>query len=435
MRVLLHSIGCRLNQSETDTMTRQLLAAGHEIVSDAYSAEKVIINTCAVTAAAVRDARNVTRRIHHQNSDASIFLTGCYATLSPTELMQVPGASVIVANKDKDRLVQMVDPQVPVESTEFEQEPILRELLAGASSRSRAFVKVQDGCDNRCTFCVTTIARGSGRSRPLSDVVSEIQALAGAGFQEAVLTGVHLGSYGRDLGSAFQDKTNLHELVANILRNTDIPRLRLSSLEPWDIDASFFALWHNSRLLPHLHMPLQSGSDGVLRRMARRTSRAEYRRLVGDARAHIPHLNLSTDIMVAFPGETEAEFEESLEYVRQIGFSRLHVFAYSSRPGTAAARMPGHLPALTKKARVRRMIALGQELSLNFHQTFEGKTRDVLWESAVGADQRGLRWVGYTDNYIRVAATGPVDLFNQVTPTHLLEARVDGISGEILIRP
>ncbi len=217
-----------------------------------------------------------------------------------------------------------------------------------------------------------------------------------------------------------------------ILAHTDIPRLRLSSLEPWDIAPGFFELWENPRLLPHLHMPLQSGSDGVLRRMARRTSRASFRELAVAARAAIPDLNLTTDLIVGFPGETEAEFAESLDFVREIGFSRLHVFTYSSRPGTAAARMPDHLPKAVKKERAARMIALGQELSLTFHEQFVGQEAEVLWETAVSANGSGLQWVGYTDNYIRVQAAGPADLFNRITSTRLHAPRPDGMMGEIV---
>jgi threonylcarbamoyladenosine tRNA methylthiotransferase MtaB len=432
MKILLHSIGCRLNQSEVETMARQLMAAGHELVTDAAAADKVIVNTCAVTAKAARDARTLTRRFHRENEKSDIILTGCYATIAPQELAELPGSGQIVANKDKERLVQMIDPQARLELPEFEREPILRELLAGNQSRTRAFVKVQDGCDNRCTFCVTTVARGRGRSRRLGDVVTEIQALAAAGYQEAVLTGVHLGSYGRDLEWLAGTGNDLRRLIGAILRHTDIPRLRLSSLEPWDIPPGFFTLWRDSRLLPHLHLPLQSGSDRILRRMARRTSRASFRQLVDTAREQIPHLNLSTDIIVGFPGETEADFKESLDYVRQIGFTRLHVFSYSRRPGTAAAQMPGHLPNRIKRERARRMIELGQALSLAFHRRYDGQRREVLWESNVGADAAGLRWLGYTDNYIRVEANGPADLFNRVTPALLSNARPDGISGKIL---
>lgn len=429
MKVYLHSIGCRLNQSEIETMGRQLLAAGHEIVADAAAADKAIINTCAVTAEAARNARNITRRIHRANGTADIILTGCYATIAPQELAAVEGAGQVVANHEKERIILRLDPQarnLPL----YDQEPVLREFLGSGLrvANTRAFIKVQDGCDNRCTFCVTTVARGEGTSRPLGDVVAEVQTLADAGYQEAVLTGVHLGSYGRDLGEGI----NLGDLVTALLKHTGIPRLRLSSLEPWDVPSGFFRLWENPRLLPHLHMPLQSGSDRILRLMARRTTRDSFRRLAAAARAHIPGLNLTTDIIVGFPGETEADFEASLDFVHEIGFTRLHVFPYSARPGTAAARMPGQLPRQVKKERARRMIALGETLSLAFHRSHEGETRPVLWETAVGADADGLRWTGYTDNYIRVAAHGPADLFNRVTPTQLLQAKPDGLWGRIL---
>ena len=428
MKVFLHSIGCRLNHSEIETMARQLLAAGHEIVADPAMADKVVINTCAVTAGAARDARSLTRRIHRDNVGAEIVLTGCYATIAPQELARVQGAGRVVANKDKAGLIQVLDPQARIDLPVFDQEPILRDFLAGNVGHTRAFVKVQDGCDNRCTFCVTTIARGQGQSRHLGDVVAEIQALTAAGYQEAVLTGVHLGSYGHDFGNT----AGLRDLVQAILQHTGIPRLRLSSLEPWDLTPDFFTLWENRRLLPHLHLPLQSGSDKILRRMARRTSRASFRELVDAACAAIPDLNLSTDIIVGFPGETDDDFEESLAYVHEVGFGRLHVFSYSPRPGTAAARFPNQVHGAVKKERSRRMIELGQELALGFHRRYAGRTLDVLWESNTGADKDGLCWAGYSDNYIRVTAHGPADLFNKVMPTQLSNADSEGMQGAIL---
>ena len=428
MKVYLSSIGCRLNQSEIETIGRQLLAQGHEIVTDPNQADSVVINTCAVTGEAARDARTQTRRIQKQNPAADIFLTGCYATVAPSELAQMQGEIHLVPNKDKQRLIQILDPSANNEEPIFDQEPILREFLNGHMGNTRAFVKVQDGCDNKCTFCITTVARGEGWSRHLGDIVTEVQALASAGYQEVVLTGVHLGSYGKDLDS----KTSLVELVRAVLHYTDIPRLRLSSLEPWDIDPDFFSLWQNQRLQPHLHLPLQSGSDSVLRRMARRTSRESYRNLALAARAAIPDLNLSTDIILGFPGESEVDFEQSLDYVRELDFARIHAFTYSPRPGTAAAKMGGHIPKTIKKERTRRMIELGKTLSLDFHIRFEGETRPVLWESALGANQKGLRWAGYTDNYIRVQGIGPVNLFNTITQAFLFDAQADNISGVLL---
>ena len=426
MKVFLNSIGCRLNQSEIETMARQLLAAGHEIVTESTEADKVIINTCAVTAEAARDARSQTRRIHRSNPDAEIVLTGCYATIAPDELGNVRGAGRVIVNQQKAQLVQMLDPKARIELPVFDQEPVLREFLAGSlGANTRAFIKVQDGCDNKCTFCVTTVARGAGQSRHLGDVVAEIQALAAAGYQEAVLTGVHLGSYGHDFGN----ETGLRDLVQAILQHTDIPRLRLSSLEPWDLAPDFFTLWKNPRLLPHLHMPLQSGSDKILKRMARRTSRASFRELAEAARDNIPDLNLSTDVIVGFPGESETDFANSLEFVEEINFARLHVFSYSPRSGTAASQFPHQVNGKVKKERTHRMIELGKQLSHQFHQQFVGQKLNVLWETNVGADNGGLRWVGYTDNYIRVQANGPSDMFNRITVTEIVEAAPDGVMG------
>ena len=428
MKVYLDSIGCRLNHSEIETMARQLLANGHEIARDAATADTVIINTCAVTAEAARDARNRARRWRRANPGSDIVLTGCYATIAPETLRQATGGRII-PNAQKAQLVQMLDPKAIIDLPVFDREPIMREFLAGgAGGHTRAFIKAQDGCDHKCTFCVTTVARGASQSRHLADVVTEIQALAAAGYQEAVLTGVHLGSYGRDL----QNDTTLAHLIQAILTHTDIPRLRLSSLEPWEIPEDFFSLWQNPRLLPHLHMPLQSGSDRILRRMARRTSRASFRQLAQTARAAIPDLHLSTDIIVGFPGETEADFAQTVDYVKEIRFGRLHVFSYSPRPGTAAAQFPDQVPSPVKKARARRMIALGKELSLQFHQKYVGQSLNVLWETAVGADENGLRWTGYTDNYIRVTAHGPDNLFNTVTRVKIEAAEEDRVYGRVL---
>jgi len=427
MKIHLHTIGCRLNQAEIETMARQLAAGGHAIAADAAEADTVILNTCAVTAEAARDARNLTRRFARANPAAGIVLTGCYATLAPDELAALPGVAHVVSNADKARIPLLLDPTLPAGAPLFDREPLARETAAGTVGRTRGFIKVQDGCDNRCTFCVTTIARGAGVSRPLAEVVAEVQSFAAAGYREVVLSGVHLGSYGRDLGRP----AGLRELVAALLADTDVPRIRLSSLEPWDVAPGFFDLWANPRLLPHLHLPLQSGSDRVLRRMARRTTRAAFCALADEARAAIPDLNLSTDLIAGFPGETDEELAETLEYVESLAFGRLHVFSYSPRPGTAAAKMPGQVAGPVKKGRAAQLIALGERLSTTFHARYHGATRPVLWEMATGAEPDGLRWVGYSDNYIRVTAVGPADLMNRVTPVRLSEPRADGMVGEI----
>jgi threonylcarbamoyladenosine tRNA methylthiotransferase MtaB len=222
-------------------------------------------------------------------------------------------------------------------------------------------------------------------------------------------------------------------LLQAILRHTDIPRLRISSLEPWDISAGFFDLWRDPRLLPHLHVPLQSGSDKILRRMARKTSRDSFAKLAENARDSIPDLNLSTDLIAGFPGETEQDFFDSLDYVARIGFSRLHVFTYSRRPGTAAAEMEGHLPKAERKERTRRLIELGRELSLAFHKQYEGRVVNVLWEKTTGADENGMHWIGYTDNYIRVTAQGRSDLFNEILLARLSNAQPDSMVGTLIL--
>ncbi|HOU40649.1 MAG TPA: tRNA (N(6)-L-threonylcarbamoyladenosine(37)-C(2))-methylthiotransferase MtaB [Promineifilum sp.] len=427
MKIHLHAIGCRLNQAEIETMARQLAAGGHTPTADPAEADVIILNTCAVTAAAARDARNLTRRFARANASAEIVLTGCYATLAPAELAALPGVARVVDNASKASIPLLLDPALPTDAPLFDREPLARETAAGSIGRTRGFIKVQDGCDNRCTFCVTTIARGEGRSRPLAEVVAEVGACAAAGYQEVVLSGVHLGSYGRDQGRP----AGLRELVAALLADTDIPRIRLSSLEPWDVAPGFFDLWANPRLLPHLHLPLQSGSDRVLRRMARRTTRAAFRALTDEARAAIPDLNLSTDLITGFPGETDADHAATLAYVEALGFGRLHVFSYSPRPGTAAARMPDQVSGPVKKSRAAALIALGERLGAAFHTGYDGATRPVLWEMATGAEANGLRWVGYTDNYIRVTATGPTGLMNRVTLARLSRPRADGMAGEI----
>ena len=410
-----------------ETLARQLLAAGHEIVASPDTADKVVLNTCAVTAEASREARQRTRRYHRQNEAAEIFLTGCYATISPQEVQVVDGVTHVVKNKQKEQLAQMIDPQARIDLPLFDQEPILREFHAGAVSHTRAFIKVQDGCDNKCTFCVTTVARGEGISRHFGDVIAEVQGLATAGYQEVVLSGVHLGSYGRDLDQS----DGLKQLVQGLLHHTDIPRLRLSSLEPWDIAPGFFDLWANPRLLPHLHLPLQSGSDKILRRMARKTRRDSFRDLVAEARRMIPNLNVTSDIIVGFPGESDRDFEETIDFVREIGFSRLHAFPYSIRPGTAAATMPDHLPKSVKKERMKRLLAAAAELGREFNGRLIGRSVPVLWESLLGADEHGWRWSGYTDNYVRAVAYGPADLLNRVTPIKVEESSADGVRGRV----
>jgi threonylcarbamoyladenosine tRNA methylthiotransferase MtaB len=423
MRIYLESTGCRLNQSEIDMLARQFRQAGHTIVLSAEEADLCVVNTCAVTREATCSSRNLIRRLNRSNAEAEIVTTGCYAHLSPEQVKALPGVGRVVNNIDKDRLVPLV---LNLDAERFDREPLDRECLPGASGRTRAVVKAQDGCNNRCAFCVTTMARGPGRSRPVEDVIREIQALAAAGYQEVVLTGVHLGSYGHDRG----ERGGLEELVRVILAATDIPRLRLSSLEPWDLSPDFFALWADARLCRHLHLPLQSGCDATLKRMSRRTSQAAFRALVTAARAAIPDLAISTDVIAGFPGETDEEFESSHDFVREMDFMKLHVFRYSPRAGTAAARMPEQVADDVKKIRSARLLALSDKGAQRFRRRFVGRDMPVLWEQVTGASEAGFYNSGLTDNYIRVDMTAPLALTNTISAVRLTAVTGRGLLAE-----
>ncbi len=412
MRVHLRTLGCRLNQAEIDAMARQFRTLGHEVVADPAQAEQIVVNTCAVTQDASHSSRQIVRQLHRANSEAAITVTGCYAQIEPQTIRVLPGVARVIDNIEKDRLVDTLTGQSPAP---FDAEPLERTPDSLRAGRTRAFVKVQDGCDNACTFCVTTIARGVGRSRSTADVVAEIRTLLATGYQEIVLTGVHLGSYGRDLG----DSTDLYNLVLSILAQTDVPRLRLSSLEPWDLTPEFFDLWRHPRLCRHIHLPLQSGSDSTLRRMARRTTQAQFGELVRAVRACVPEMAITSDVIVGFPGESDEEFADSLQFIQSMDFAGLHVFRYSKRPGTPAARMRGHVADEVKHARSQRMMAYSEAQERSYAERFVGQARFVLWEQVAGVTDRGFVNVGYTDNYIQVRGVHPRALTNLLLPAQL----------------
>lgn len=424
MKVFLDSIGCRLNQSEIETYARQFVAAGHTLVPTAEQADLVLVNTCAVTAAAASDSRNKIRQAARAGA-GEIVVTGCWSTLYPQDARNLPAVGRVIPNAEKDALVPNLLGLAP---EVFDVEPVARQPVPGARLRTRAFIKVQDGCDNRCTFCITTVARGAGRSRPLPQILADIQAALDGGSREIVLTGVHLGSWGQDFPGEFR----LRHLVQAILTETDAPRLRLSSLEPWDLDAEFFRLWENPRLCRHLHLPLQSGCAATLRRMARKTTPEAFAALMEAARRIVPDMAITTDIITGFPGESEAEFAESLEFVRQMNFAGGHVFTYSARPGTAAARMAGQVDFGVRKARNAQMQAVFAEAAARYQANYIGRVLPVLWESAVAIGPDGWQMSGLTDNFLRVRAQAPRRVWNQITPVRLLRRDSDGLYGRLL---
>ncbi len=409
MNVHLRMIGCRLNQSEIDMLARQFEQQGHTIVDNPDDAHQIIVNTCAVTQDAVKAGRKLINDLHRARPTAEVTVTGCHAQIAPDEIAVLGGVKRVVSNVDKQHIVTHITGQAP---QPFDIEPIERDKPL--SMRTRAFVKVQDGCDNACTFCVTTVARGAGVSRTPDDLLNEIHYLASIGYQEVVLTGVHLGSYGHDL----ENPDGLKHLTQRILRETSVPRLRLSSLEPWDLSEGFFSLWQDERLCPHLHLPLQSGCDTTLKRMRRNTNQADFSALMREAR-QIPDVRITTDIIVGFPAETEEEFEESEQFIREMAFDGLHVFRYSSRPNTPASRMRGQVPHDKRKERSQRLIAYSTAQEMRFAEAHTGKMLPVLWENVSGATPEGFINVGYTHNYIRVQAVHPRVLTNFVTPAQL----------------
>ncbi|MCU7916239.1 MAG: tRNA (N(6)-L-threonylcarbamoyladenosine(37)-C(2))-methylthiotransferase MtaB [Candidatus Thiodiazotropha sp. (ex Gloverina cf. vestifex)] len=416
MRIHLKTLGCRLNEAELETWSREFQAQGHSMTADVETADLLVINTCAVTEEAVRKSRKLLGRASRQNPNARLVVSGCYASLDPTATAEAEGVDLVIDNRNKDRLVDIVSQQLDLDiMPQSAIEPDTTGLLE--QGRQRAFIKVQDGCRYRCTFCIVTLARGDERSRPAADIVSEIRNLQQEGIQEAVLTGVHIGGYGSDIGS------NISNLIRQVLAETDIPRLRIGSIEPWDLPENFWSLFENPRFMPHLHLPLQSGADSVLRRMARRCRTDEYRELIRQARAQVPDFNVTTDIIVGFPGETEPEWQQTLDFVQEIGFGHLHIFAYSLRQGTKAASLPDPVSRETKRQRSETLHALGEQMRREVMQNYVGRLLPVLVEAK---GEQG--WQGYLPNYLRVTVTDESNTYleNRIAKVEISSLSKDG---------
>jgi len=423
MRVYLASLGCKLNQSEIDMLARQFGRSGHQPVNHPELADLCVVNSCAVTHVAARKSRQLIRQLCRANPKAAIVVTGCYAEVSPETVQGIEGVELAVGNRDKAQLVQAVQQLWSGRSGTTCQGPAAGDPTVRTGGRTRAFVKIQDGCNNHCTYCIISLARGQERSRPREEVLCEVRDRMSAGYREVVLTGVNIGAYGRDRG------TDLAQLVQLILKHTDLPRLRLSSIEPWEVNDELLALWKDDRLCRHLHLPLQSGCDETLHRMRRHYTAAQYATLVGRARTAIPGLAVTTDLMAGFPGETEAEFSQSRTFAEGMAFARLHVFPYSPRPGTPAAQFPGQVPPSVRKQRAQSLRGIGEGASRSFCQQFLGWTLVVLWEGRRGEPEIVS---GLTDNYLRVYTTSEGELSNTITPVRLTHLHADGLWGQIV---
>ncbi len=430
MKIFLDTIGCRLNQSEIETYARQYVAAGHTLVATADQADLVIINTCTVTAQAAADSRQQIRQAARRGA-AEIVVTGCWATMEASVAAALPRVSQVILNQDKDRLVSILLNQDIRENT---VEQAVRQPLPGIHHRTRAFIKVQDGCNNRCTYCITCLARGPSRSREYPAIRQDVESALAGGCKEIVLTGIHLGAWGTEL----QPAAGLPYLMRRLLNDTEVPRLRLSSLEPWDLGADFFELWRDPRLghrlCRHLHLPLQSGCAATLQRMARKTTPQAYAELLHSARMAVPGIAITTDVIVGFPGESEAEFSISRDFIESLKFARGHVFIYSPRPGTAAARMPDQVPYPLRKQRSQQLRELFAQAEQRYQAASIGQRLEVLWESAQPIDQHTWQLSGLTDTYIRVTAQAPVNLWNEISLVELVAPSDGGMQGIIYDR-
>ena len=425
--VAFMTLVCKFNQYETETMEGLFRQAGYRVVPFTESADVYIVNTCSVTMLGEKKSRQLVRRAQRQNEAALIAVTGCYAQLAPDVVGTLPGVRLIVGTQDRGRIVELVEEAAAgsevlrdvrdiMAADTFEDIP-----LFAAPERTRAFLKIQEGCQNFCTFCIIPYTRGPLRSRALVSVRREAEKLVAAGFREIVLTGIHLGAYGRDLNG----EVTLADAARTVLEIDGLQRLRLGSLESVELTPALFTLLRDDRRFArHLHLPLQAGSDAVLREMHRTYDTAGYERLLTRIREEVPGIAISTDIIVGFPGETEAMFQESLAFVRRQEFARVHVFPYSRRPATPAAVRSDQVPHPVRRERVKMMQALADEMAADYHGKFIGTIVPVLFETQHEGVADGL-----TDTYIRVYTKGPVKV-GEITAMRLLRLYQDGLWGE-----
>lgn len=415
-KVVLETLGCKLNQAETDSLARQFLSKGYQWAESAREADIYVLNTCTVTHVADRKARHLLRSAHRANPGALIVAIGCYAQRAPEELRQLGIVDLILSNEQKDRLVEIL------ESNNLSNREA-RSPYKEYHSRTRSLIKIQEGCHSFCSFCIVPYTRGKERSLPLEKVIQQIKERVAAGYKEVTLTGTKIGAYqwnGENHGG-------LPRLIEYILHQTGVKRLRLSSLQPQDLTPALVRLWADERLCPHLHLPLQSGSQAMLQRMNRQYSIADYQRAVSLVRQAIPDLAITTDILVGFPGEGGKEFEESYRFCQEMGLANIHVFPYSPRLGTAAARMPHQVEGRVKKERSQRMLALAQQSAQHFRKQFPGRTMTVLWE---GKSEQGV-WSGLTSNYLRVFLKSKRQLTNRLLPVKLVAEHPQGLLAEL----
>ncbi len=413
--VALHTLGCKLNQADAELLARSFAGAGFHMSRPGAPAQVCVVNTCTVTHVADGKGRRLLRWLRRRNPDALVVATGCYAQRAPRELAAIDGVDVVVPRQDRGRLVEIVRDKMGRGTRRGACRPQL------PPGRSRSLIKVQEGCNQGCAYCIVPRVRGGEQSLSPREIIDQVKERHSLGAREAVLTGTQIGSYR-------WDGTDLAGLLGTLLRETDIPRLRLSSLQPRDLSPRLLHLWEGSHLCAHLHIPLQSGSDGVLGRMGRSYTSAEFTRAVSLVRDMVPNIAITTDLMVGFPGEGPREFDDSLRLCQDMALAAIHVFPYSPRPGTRAARMPDQVEAGVKKERTQRALEMAADSARHYQRQFLGQSPEVLWETET-AD--GM-WSGLTDNYLRVFARSPEPLAGRFTPARLVDVKLRGLIGRPL---
>ena len=390
--------GCKLNMADSQSLAGQFMARGFQATRDGEEPSVYVVNTCTVTAVADKKARQAISSARRRFPGAIVVAAGCYPERDPTALDALQAVDLIYGNRDKNEIVDVVSGIVGLSSGELAGDELNVADVPRSVGRSRAAVKIQEGCDQVCAYCIVPRVRGRERSVPPDEIVRRVRALSQGGCPEVVLTGTQLGSYGFDIPGA-----SLRELLIMILAGTDIRRLRVSSVQPQELDDGLLDVWRvhgTDRLAPHFHMPLQSGSDAVLGRMRRRYTAADYERAVSRVRKTVPGASVTTDVICGFPGETEEDHLNTLAVMRRVQFTDAHVFPYSSRPGTSAAHFDDHVDLATKTRRAAEARVLASESAASYRRAVVGERRTVLWEGERGRS-------GLTEDYLRVALTDP----------------------------
>ena len=430
-KAALHNLGCKVNAYETEAMQHLLEEAGYEIVPFTQKADVYVINTCSVTNMADRKSRQMLHKAKKNNPDSIVVAAGCYVQTSEKEVLNDLSVDIVIGNDRKHDLVRLLE-EYSLDSVNDTVDDIndgkhdFEELFIDQTKEhTRAFIKVQDGCNQFCSYCIIPYARGRVRSRRFENVIAEVERLAANGFKEVVLTGIHLSSYGVD----FEEATGLLELIQAVNAVKGIERIRLGSLEPKIVTEHFASeLSKLDKICPHFHLSLQSGCDATLKRMNRKYTTKEYERGCELLRKYFVHPAITTDVIVGFPGETEEEFEQTKAYLEHIHFYEMHIFKYSKRKGTRAAVMPDQIDEQIKAARSEKLIALGHDMSKEFRKFYIGKNEEVLFEEkAVIGDKE--YFVGYTKEYVKVAKETDENLENQI-----VSGRISGMpTDEILL--